>query len=1176
LFVTNDVSFSSKLYVADDISTNANLYVTKHAQVDGSLNVVGDVAIDTRLFVSNDASFSSKLYVVDDASMDSNLYVGKHTRVDGSLNVVGDVAIDTRLFVSNDASFSSKLYVVDDASMDSNLYIGKHARVDGSLNIIGDAKINNRLFVTNDASFSSNLYVDSDISTNANLYVAKHEKVDGSLNVVGDVAIDNRLFVTNDASFSSKLYVDSDISTNANLYVAKHAKVDGSLNVVGDIGIDNRLFVTNDASFSSKLYVDSDISTNANLYVAKHAKVDGSLNVVGDIGIDNRLFVSEISTFGSSTGATIDKDGVVAIKNVTNSTSSLTGALQVTGGVGIDKSLFIGEDINVSGNLIVSGTTTTVNTANIDISDSLIGLSSGTTGTPINDSGLLITRGNESSVFMGWDEQLDKFVLKTTNNSSAMAGALAFTGTNTISTNLEIPNNGSIGSLTEPNAMSINAFGDISINTTTNSSSLSTGALKIAGGAGIAKDVNIGENLYLKKDGAILNIGENDDFNITHDGITGATIHANPLNINSQSSSNYSTVTGELTINGADGINLQANASKLHVNTTDAVDISAGTFSIDATSTVNIDATSTIAINSTGGEINVGNNDDSQNINIGSSISARTIQIGNSSSTAVNVDAKAINLTSVDEMLLTDGTGVIKMDGSGATDISAVTFDIQVVNNKITMDTTGTDISGTTGMNDTLTISKSTGKGLHVVADASFDNIVAVGENIVVDHIYIGRGAHAPPDAFGSYGERNTAMGYDSLVQNTAGNNNTALGYNTLKSNLYGYGNTAVGSDTLTAAGIAINNSNNTAIGFEAGINTVGNNNTLIGAGTDAFQGMLNQINNSTAIGYNAKITESNQILIGTLNEKVYIPGKLDTDLDASFGQSVSIGGKMTIGADSINTTDLSNDITLFADASNVIIGGANTNLVIGNGTGRIETGYVTDTVNVIGDFDVTGTASFGAFNLDISNNFILLNSNGTETAFPGAGVNIQLLEDMSAGYIRIDPGLDKFAVHLPNMEGGVEQYIATKDTNNDFAANKIVALDDVSLNTNVKIGGNLVNTGTLDVSGVTNFETDVTFNGGLIDFSSANTLGDWKGSVTDRTGGTLIIEDNAITGPIVHADLDGTVTTPVQNSIATMTGVTEVGTTAIDTTFSGPIVANEGITSTGNITMTNKFIKQF
>ena len=447
---------------------------------------------------------------------------------------------------------------------------------------------------------------------------------------------------------------------------------------------------------------------------------------------------------------------------------------------------------------------------------------------------------------------------------------------------------------------------------------------------------------------------------------------------------------------------------------------------------------------------------------------------------------------------------------------------------------------------------------------------------MVVDNIYIGRGAHAPPDAFGSYGTKNTVMGFESLIQNIAGDNNTGLGYNALKSNIYGFGNTAVGSDALTAAGVAISNSNNTAIGFEAGKDMVGNNNTLIGSGTEAFIGMLNPINNSTAIGYNAKLTESNQILLGTLTETVYIPGKLDTELDASFGQSVSVGGKMTIGADSINTTDLSNDITLFADASNVIIGGVNTNLVIGNGNGRIETGYVTDTVNVIGDFNVTGTATFGAINLDISDNNILLNNNGTEAAFPGAGVNIQLLQDMSAGYIRIATGLDKFAVRLPSMEGGVEQYIATKDANNDFAANKIVALDDVSLNTNVKIGGNLVNTGTLDVSGVTNFETDVTFNGGLVDFSTATTLGNWNGPVYDRTGATLIIEDDSAPAPIVHADLDGTVTTTAQNSITTMTGLTAVGTTATDTTFSGPIVANEGITSNGNITMTSKFIKQF
>ena len=65
-----------------------------------------------------------------------------------------------------------------------------------------------------------------------------------------------------------------------------------------------------------------------------------------------------------------------------------------------------------------------------------------------------------------------------------------------------------------------------------------------------------------------------------------------------------------------------------------------------------------------------------------------------------------------------------------------------------------------------------------------------------------------------------------------------------------------------------------------------------------------------------------------------------------------------------------------------------------------------------------------------------------------------------------------------------------------------------------------------------------------------------------------------------VHRDLQGNVTgtvlTATQNSITTMTGLTAVGTTAINTTFSGPIVASEGVVGnvagdlTGNVTATS------
>jgi len=864
------------------------------------------------------------------------------------------------------------------------------------------------------------------------LVVGKNTRIDGSLNVVSDVILDERLFVTSDVSFNSKLFVNDDVSVNSALFVGKNTRIDGSLNVVSDVILDERLFVTNDVSFSGELYV------------------------------------KELSTFGSTTGATINNSGLITIQNVTDSDSYANGALNVKGGVGISKSLFVGENLNVSGNLIISGTTTTVNTTNLDISDSIIGLSSGETGTPSNDSGFIIERGSEKNVFMGWDEQLDKFVLKTTNEDSSSSGALVFIETSTIAANLEIPDNGSIGSLTTPSALSITSTGDISINTTTDSTSVITGAIKVAGGVGIAKDVHIGNDLFLKSDGAVLSMGNGDDFTITHNGITGATIQSNPLNITSLSASAYSTTDGTISIDGATGINIEANAGKLHLNTTGAVDISAGTYALDSTGTV--------SINSSTGTINVGDDAIAQNINIGTGASARTIQIGHTTSTAVNIDASVVKLTSGAEMTLTDGTAIINMDGAGATDISAVSINIQAaVDKKITVSSTGTDITGVATITDTLTLSKSTGDGIHIIADASFDNVVRVGTEIIVDGLNIGRGSYAPTDAYGAYGLQNTAFGKYSLNSNIAGDNNTATGYNTLTANIYGNGNTAFGASSLSQAGTASETSSyNTAIGINAGALTVGMNNTLIGANTEAYIGMINKINNSTAIGYNAQLTESNQVLLGTATETVYVPGKMNVELDVSFGQTLTVGGKLVINENSVNTTDLSQNITLFTDASSVDIGGTSTNINIGSGVGgigRIEIGTVENAVNIVGDLNITGTASFAAISLDISDNSILLNNTGTAATFINAGINVQLGTDVSAGYIRVDSGLDKFAVSLPNMAGGVRQYIATKDSNDDLSANNVVAgglVTSVGLTTTgpVDASGQTLNVGAITTTG--------------------------------------------------------------------------------------------------------------
>jgi hypothetical protein len=70
----------------------------------------------------------------------------------------------------------------------------------------------------------------------------------------------------------------------------------------------------------------------------------------------------------------------------------------------------------------VNGTTTTINTANLDVSDNIIMLSKGTT-TPANDAGILIERG-ANRAFMGWDNSESKFTMGLTDASSNATGDL--------------------------------------------------------------------------------------------------------------------------------------------------------------------------------------------------------------------------------------------------------------------------------------------------------------------------------------------------------------------------------------------------------------------------------------------------------------------------------------------------------------------------------------------------------------------------------------------------------------------------------------------------------------------------------------------------------------------------------------------------------------------------------
>ena len=95
------------------------------------------------------------------------------------------------------------------------------------------------------------------------------------------------------------------------------------------------------------------------------------------------------------------------------------------------------DDLTVGGNLTVNGTTTTVATTNTVISDGRIELANGTTGSPTNDTGIVIERGSADNAFIGFDESEDKFEVGTGSFTGATSDANLTIATGTMVANLE-------------------------------------------------------------------------------------------------------------------------------------------------------------------------------------------------------------------------------------------------------------------------------------------------------------------------------------------------------------------------------------------------------------------------------------------------------------------------------------------------------------------------------------------------------------------------------------------------------------------------------------------------------------------------------------------------------------------------------------------------------------------
>lgn len=341
------------------------------------------VTIDTATLTITGAANVTGDLDVDNINIDGNTIISTDTNGDITIspNGTGTVVIDTDLDVDN---ININGNTITSTDTDGNIVI--------TPNGTGEVDI-------------SKVDIDSGAIDGVTL---------GTNSAVTDLRVDN-IKVDGNAITSTDTNGDITITPNGDGKIV----LDGLNFPIAD-GTAGHFLKTDGSGQLSFAEVDTDLSGDSSPQLGGMLDVNG--NAIGDGTLELIKFtetasaVNEITITNAATGG---HPLIQASGDDTNINLKLDGK-----GTGV---VNVVDDLTVGGDLTVNGTTTTVATTNTVVSDSLIELGNGTSGSPTNDAGLVIERGSDNNAFIGFDESEDKFTMGTGTFTGASTGNLSIT-----------------------------------------------------------------------------------------------------------------------------------------------------------------------------------------------------------------------------------------------------------------------------------------------------------------------------------------------------------------------------------------------------------------------------------------------------------------------------------------------------------------------------------------------------------------------------------------------------------------------------------------------------------------------------------------------------------------------------------------------------------------------------